>query len=45
MSAGESCTDFLRYKTLDACVTEANRRKPTEKHNEIYKCEGRREKK
>ena len=40
-SSGESCDDVATYKTLDACIEEANRRKPSEGHNEIYKCEGR----
>jgi len=40
-SSGESCDYVATYKTLDACIEEANRRKPSEGHNEIYKCEGR----
>jgi len=40
-SGGESCDDVATYQTLDACITEANRRKKDEGYNEIYKCEGR----
>jgi hypothetical protein len=41
-SSGEVCDDIKFYQTIDECVAEANRRIPTEAHNENYKCEGRR---
>ena len=41
-SSGESCDYVATYKTLDACIEEANKHKRDENYNEIYKCEGRR---
>jgi len=40
-SSGQSCKDLESYKTLDACIFEANEYEKTDRTKGVYICEGR----
>lgn len=40
-SSGESCNDMATYKTLDACISDAESYEKENKTKHVYRCEGR----